>query len=412
MFSVVLVFVGSHLVAPNARAEEALREHLSPHYLLRTDETEAFAKDALAALEAAWPQLQSFFGAAPELDEGERLSIVHVRSAERWREAMLDDGVQPPAHAGGYYAPANRTAYLFRQPTVYNTRQLLLHEAMHQFHFLACCRNVAPKDVWYVEGLVEHLSRHTWDGKTLRLGVVPTISLADVPEQALASISAPEFDLEAMIDGSKPSTRAEQWALVRFLATSGKVTPRRWARLRTQLDDGQRAEKALPTAIGRTTKWLPELRAWLATQQEPLDWLWNEWQGLGPHAVEGWSTVTCAARVRAPCSELSARIEPEGATKAGLLLHYVDGNDYTVALLREGRTWTVNRRQDGAWRVLAAGSLPESVPLPFAAKAVREGDGVVWSVEGVVLARVALPAGSLGLALEGGRARFHDLAWQ
>ena len=76
---------------------------------------------------------------------------------------LLAAGVQPPA-AGGYYHPSGRTAYAWRQPTIYFTRCLILHEATHQFHYLARTSNSVSLAFWYAEGLAEFLSRHYWDG--------------------------------------------------------------------------------------------------------------------------------------------------------------------------------------------------------------------------------------------------------
>src|SRR5690606_4627791 len=113
-------------------------------------------------------------------------------------------------NAGGYYWPTNKTAYLFKQPTVYFTRMLFLHEVMHQFHHLARTKNKNPKAGWYTEGVAEYISRHFWDGEDLTLGILPIATLEDYAAKALERFEDEGFDLAAMIDGSAGSSRPEQ----------------------------------------------------------------------------------------------------------------------------------------------------------------------------------------------------------
>ena len=82
-----------------------------------------------------------------------------------------------------------------------------MHEATHQFHYLARTRNAQPTAKWYREGVAEFLSWHTWDGERIRLGVRPRITLSDYAAQALAAVTADDFDLDAVVaDGRGPAT--------------------------------------------------------------------------------------------------------------------------------------------------------------------------------------------------------------
>jgi len=152
------------LAAPAAAAPEPIRVE-TEHYALLAETDRAEAEELGRVLEAAWPQLEAFFGAAPDLDGDERLPVRFFATKESFAAGLRADGIAPPA-SGGYYHPPNRTAWLWRQPTIYNTRCLLLHEVTHQFHFLARTGNRSLPQNWYVEGLAEHLGRHEWDGET------------------------------------------------------------------------------------------------------------------------------------------------------------------------------------------------------------------------------------------------------
>jgi hypothetical protein len=392
----------------------ALAVYNSEHYRLETNVDAATSQGYLRMLEAQWPQLEAFFGAAPPLKTGEQLPVYVLAHAGDWQAKLTADGVRVPSGAGGYYHPGNRSVYLFRQPTIYNTRQLLLHETMHQFHYLARTHNTGPKDTWYVEGLVEHLSRHHWDGETLELGVVPFCSLEDYPAKALALFGQPEYDLAAMVASERPSTRPEQWALVRFLllGDDGRHA-KQWARLAQRLDAGQAARSVFRKTIGDPAKLLPALRAWLPTQQEPFVPVWNEWIGLSANGVEGTATVTSACRAREGARALAARLHvPEGPWKGGLLIGFEDPEACAVLLLDDRGGFVVNRRAHGAWHRLASGTAPPPREGTYHLQAVRTDAGVSLWANDVALGTFDLPGRKLGVCLDNCTLRFTEITWK
>ncbi|MGE0192740.1 MAG: hypothetical protein AB7T63_11955 [Planctomycetota bacterium] len=401
---------------PAAPAGSSLRveTYTSEHYALETNIDAATSRVYSQVLEALWPQLVAFFGAEPSLGKDDRLSVRFLAHRADWVRRMEDDGVAAPGDAGGYYSPATRRVYLFRQPTRYNSRQLLLHEAMHQFHFLARTHNTMPKDAWYVEGLVEHLSRHYWDGETLTLGVVPFCSLADYPAQALETMGQADYDLAAMVASRRPSTRAEQWALVRYLLTGDDGRhAKKFRQLARKLDAGQAAASVFPKLFGPPQRLLPKLRAWLATQQEPFVPIWNEWAGVAKDGVEGVAGVTSACRAREDVTHVAASLEiPEGPFKGGLLMAYEDNESYTVALLDDRGGYAVNRRVAGTWKRLGAGTLPARESGPWRLQATRGEGGVTLTANGTVLGTYDVPGTKMGVCLENCALRFSDIAWR
>lgn len=421
VLALIAVFAATgsrHLAAEEsgAPATSALRLEAYPseHYLLETNLDATTSQVYARVLEALWPQLVAFFGAEPPLGAGERLSIRYVATQADWVRTMEDDGVLAPVGAGGYYAPRTKRVYLFRQPTIYNSRQLLLHEAMHQFHFLARTRNAMPKDGWYVEGLVEHLSRHYWDGETLTLGVIPFCSLADYPARALETMGQPGYDLAAMVTSERPSSRAEQWAVVRFLLTGEKGRyATKFAQLSRKLDAGQPAASVFRKVFGPPQRLLPKLLAWLATQQEPFVPIWNEWAGLAADGVEGIAGVTSACRARDDVTHIAACLDvPEGSFQGGLLLAYEDNQSYTVALLDERGGFVVNRRLDGSWKRLGAGKLPARSSGPWRLQAIRGEAGVTFTVNDVVLGTYDVPGTKMGVCLDSCALRFRHITWK
>ncbi|MCA8917113.1 MAG: hypothetical protein KDB90_17115 [Planctomycetes bacterium] len=408
-------------VEPLAYADEkakdtavACKEYESEHYRLRTNIDVATSEDYSRVIEAAWPLLETFFDGAPKLRKGEKLDVYFLATQEDWQAKLKEDGVGIPIGAGGYYWPGNKTVYLWKQPTLYNSRQLLLHECMHQFHFIAKCNNVGPQDTWYIEGIVENLSRHYWDGEKLSLGVIPFCSLANYPKLALELFERADYDLGAMITGERGSGRPEWWALVRYLlnADEGKYLPA-WKKLCKKLDGGQSAKNVFSSTAGDPKKLQPKILEWLKTQQEPFVPVWNEWQGQGSNAVVGTSNVTSGCRARDDASEIAATlIVPEGAWKGGLLVGFEDSESYTVALLNSEGGFSINQRIDKKWNVLKRGNAPEPAEGKYRLKAVRTEGSVTISANDIELGSFELAGAKLGVCLENCTIRFTDIEWK
>lgn len=411
-----LLLAGVARAPASAQDDSALKTYEGLHYRLGTDAPEAVALEYVKMLEAAWPLNEQFFGKAPKLRKDEKLNIYFLQTQEGWHQKLKADKVEIPIGAGGYYWPGNRNVYLWKQPTIYNTRQLLLHEAMHQFHFIACCNNVGPKDVWYIEGVVEHLSRHYWDGEKLTLGVVPLCSLENYPKLALELFERDDFSLPDMIDDKRASTRPEQWALVRYLllADDGKHKTK-WANLRPRLDGGQQGKNVFRQVIGEPKTLQPAIKAWLKTQQESLVPVWNEWWGLGPDSACGTATVTSALRARDDAVSFSATLNmpKDGTWKGGLLIGFEDSSNYCVALFDNAGGFSVNLRKDDKWQVLKRGkSAPARAEGKLALKAERVEGGIRVTQDEVEVGLFDLPGKKLGVCLENCTLSFTDLKWK
>ena len=109
----------------------------SEHYHLHSESTIAETEEMSRVLEAARPQFEKHFNKSPKLRR-DKLALYFFNTKEAWEAKIRADDLEiPDSTAGGYYFHTNKTAYLFRQPTRYYTRCLLIHEAAHQFHYLA-----------------------------------------------------------------------------------------------------------------------------------------------------------------------------------------------------------------------------------------------------------------------------------
>ncbi len=383
------------------------------HYRIHAEAARDDAEEMGRVLEAAWPQLTEFFGAEPKLTDGRRLEVYFGATQPSFFARLKADGINPPK-AGGYYSPKTRVAYLWKQPTIYNTRCLLIHEATHQFHYLSNTRNRSVPMTWYVEGLAEYLGRHHWDGESLALGQLPLLSLSDYSRKALAEDGTSMAEVVTGGGGDRPL----YFAIIRYLlhAEGGRyVKPFR--RLASKLDRGGASPKLFGQTVGSPRKLEKRFRAWLAGEQEPWRQIYNEWEGIGPGrfaGTAGGATVsTCA--VKAPVTKLEATLEvpPTSGFIAGVLLHHTSGGDYTTALCYGGKVIKVARRQDNKWVKLGEFPCPKEATRGLIRFRVeRTGGKVRLFVEDREIGTFDLPGSTLGLALQGSTVRYRNVTWE
>ncbi|MCC6737587.1 MAG: DUF1570 domain-containing protein [Planctomycetia bacterium] len=367
-------------------------ETKSAHYDLYSESVDA--AETAAVLDALWDRLREYFGSAPE----GRLRV-ELYATKEGMHAALERDRQWKVEAGGYYAPDTRKAYLWVQPSEYFTRQLLIHEATHQFHFLAATGNRGTAAEWYTEGLAEYFGMHVWDGKTLQTGVVPSVSLEDYPAQALNQLAALEDDAASVAVGAVRCNRPLAWALVHYLVN---VRPGWWRALSGRLDDHEPAATAWANACGEAGPDLGrDLRAWIDAHQQPYRIAWVAWQDRGG-LLEGRADVVSAAFFKEAPASFEAEIElVSGAMKAGIAFNR-RGDEYCLLQIL-GATARVVQRKDGAWHRLASAEVPaRDVPsVSFR----RDGADAVLSANGREVFRAPLD-GEVGLNVEGCCARF------
>lgn len=380
------------------------------HYSLTSDGSEDELTEWGAVLEAAWPQYAEFFDTEPDLKRGERLSVAIFEDDESFRRAIARGGGTAPS-AGGYYCPKARTAYLKRQPSAWYTRNVLLHEAAHQFHYLARTGNDAPSGDWYVEGIAEHLGSHHWDGTTLSVGVEPLLSLEDRAGAALAAVSRDDFSFEALLE-SEDVSRPEAMYLVRYLSLT---EPKKFARHAKGLDRGGVATvKTFKKAFGKPEKVEAAWKEWLTTRQSPLVPVFVEWDSRSADSVRGEGDSVVVCRTRGAAQSLAARVVPidERRLRAGVLVAFESASDYTIAVVErkgDGGVLFHERFQNG-WKRIGTHPIANLGGEPVMSVRREEAELIV-SVDGAEIARIAAPAEPqpFGLVLDACAADFADL---
>jgi len=404
------------LSAGTVSAEPGVAVHETAHYRVEFEGTPAEAALTAKVLEAAWTGFADFFGAKPRLGKDESLRVYVGRTRASFEARLRADRAAVPK-SGGYYSPRTKTAYLWVQPTIYYTRCLLIHEASHQFHYLSRTGNRTVGEDWYVEGLAEFLCRHTWDGERLVLGALPVLSLKDYAAAARLDIASPDFDLKAVVEG-KAGGRPVWWALVRFLVRGEKGRlAGKFRELTKRVDRGADAARSFRGTVGDPKKLAARLRKWIETEQEPWAQIWNQWEGEGPGAFRGTAphpiVSACRAKAGARRIEAEVLVPNAGRFNGGLLLHYEDGKNYTVALVRDGKRVRVDRMRNGKWQILLTATCPSPRDAGvYRLRAERRGAKVALFVEGKEIGAFEAPGETLGLALQGSTLRFRGVSFE
>ena len=383
------------LLATLLLADPRVSDVTTEHYHVRSAGPDAEVVGRM--LEGLHGQLADFFGRRPE----GRLEVEILATAEAYQEALRRDGLKYVG-GGGYYAPGTKKVYLFPQPSEYFTRQLILHEAAHQFHFLVATGNSAPRSAWYVEGLAEYFAMHNFDGHSLKTGVVPAITLEDYPAKAIAAMEDRDWDLKRMISGDVKSGRPLAWSLVHFLVHS---RPAEFKRLAARLDRNEEPLAAWEAGLGRITpEFTAQYRQWVEQHTQPWSVVWTAWQAAADR-IEGDSRVVGICVLKETPRRLQAEMElVDGRLKAGLVFGYRSPrNFYMLQAFSHGWVWIV-RRVDDQWQTLVSEAVPKPNDRNLLALS-RDESRLTLSVNGRKLRTLEAP-GQIGLNVDGCRVRF------
>jgi hypothetical protein len=349
-------------------------------------------------LEQLHAQLKTYFGKAPD----ERLAIGVYATQERWAAALRADRQYVPVGAGGYYAPFTHKAYLWAQPSAYFTRQVILHEATHQFHWLIATGNLAPSALWYTEGIAEYFGMHNWEGKTLQTGVIPAVTLEDYPAAAMRNFEAEGTDLHRLFTFAG---RPESWALVHFLIDEHSDQFRRLAHRLDRQDNFAEAWKEVFGGDSSTARLSGELHEWIKVHAQPWHIVWVSWQQRGADLQSDAETSSMTILKETP-KILTVEVQPQTAIgAAGLVFGYRSVQDFYMLQLRPGNKVNVVRRQDGAWVRVSTGDLQPGKDRSVLSVSQDDKSTTLWA-NGKKVGTV--PAvGQVGLTAEGSSAVFH-----
>lgn len=377
------------------------------HYSLSIegfDEEEAARLAALA--ETAHEGLADFFGLAVDGP-----LQVFVAADEAGLNALLAaDGLGGLEGAGGYYDPGNERAYLYRQPTAYYSRVLLLHEIVHQYQDHVS--GISGLPTWLVEGAAEALSRHHWDGSCLELRVRPLLSWEDAAASAQAELDG-GLDLGAILAGGTVSRPVGQ-ELFRLLSSDPELAPGLDAWLDELGAGGSPTDlERFAALIAPVDQVAEALEDWVPQDQEPMTPVWLDWVPQGEDEAWGFASgSSSAARVKEAASVFRMKVAaPSGGASVGTVYGYdPDTGELELAFVSAGGAVSRFAVLSGgvSWDVL--GSVTAEGTLSWSQTAAEGSTTVEIGGEAVALPRTLPAAG--GLALYDADAVFSGIGWE
>ncbi len=380
----VLLLCGAAAAAPEIRENERFR--------LEAEATAEETDEVLRVLEAAYAQLVVRFKAKPG-----KISV------------QLGEG------ASG--AGDGKTVIVERQPGRYATRALLLREYVRVFYELARAKGREAETKWYREGQAEFLAGHDWDGKTLRMGIVPQVAAENLPGLALAEARKEEFDIGGFIDGTT-SSRALSWALYGHITTGdgGKALPG-FDKFEPKMAGGGKAAPLFWQCFGRKPPEHAQLFVkWLESAQQPFVPIAGDWEGLAPGRLRGGGKGLAACRFQLPAGEFHVTVgaRDKKGWRAGVVLSAESEKNYAVFLADWAGYFNIFKVVDGKRQVLEQGQgSPPSADGYYRIQLFRKKEQVYLMLEGgASYGPWELPGTGFGLAVENNDLTFLDVSWK
>ncbi|KAF0241060.1 MAG: hypothetical protein FD180_4647 [Planctomycetota bacterium] len=143
------------------------------HYTIRTNESEAFAKDLASLMEPAYEAYKAFYaGDEPKLPAKEKMTLFAFRTFEDYRRYCVEQNAEDNLGAAGFATSNSNTVVGWnRSANRMQFLQTMAHEAAHLYWFRVAPAGRAPS--WFAEGMATYFEGFDWDGKTWKFGGVP-----------------------------------------------------------------------------------------------------------------------------------------------------------------------------------------------------------------------------------------------
>jgi hypothetical protein len=153
-------------------------------------------------MEAAYKAWSAFFGKEPlkptaptpgkEAKPPRKLVVKGYATPQNYQAGGKKDGTPAPTGAAnmGMYWTGTSIAHFYAPSGKDALRYMILHEAAHQYHYIAMTGNGGATANWYIEGLAIWSGSSAWDGKVFTLGGGVKPGPLKAPARTLAQITS------------------------------------------------------------------------------------------------------------------------------------------------------------------------------------------------------------------------------
>ena len=283
------------------------------------------------------------------------------------------------AGSGGFYHPESNVIFVWRQPTDYYARHVVLHEVAHWYCLQLLGERYGKMPLWLCEGLADFAASHTWDGKTLHAMQMPRVSLENYPARldALLKRLLPDDDADSILpenitrlfeqlrndpDADKNMLVYDEyalaWGLVAFLIDKHSDEMKRLCEQLAQHDMAQSWPLAFDESQNCNWRCFAD---WVSENQLPWHWVWNHWEDDGQQLIGVSDSVALIVQNPAcrnlQTSVLCCKVSPllEG-TVVGLAFRYESSDDFEMIQFRvtdgNNTTWRHIRFAQKKWQAL------------------------------------------------------------
>jgi tetratricopeptide (TPR) repeat protein len=196
------------------------------HYIVKTNENEAFAKDLAILAESAYEDFRKYYGGEePKLAGKEKMQLWGFRTYEDYRKYCVEHKAEDQLNAAGFARSDSNTVVGWNKTG--NRQQFLqtmVHEAAHLYWFRVAPMARAPS--WHAEGMATYFEGFSWDGKGYKFN---HLSESRLPFARDAMKGNRHIALKDLLDGNALSLinsdtnkallfYAECWALNYYLS--------------------------------------------------------------------------------------------------------------------------------------------------------------------------------------------------
>ena len=238
---------------------------------------------------------------------GQKPILLICADKSSYHKKLVEYGVVPSDGAmigsGGFYHPESNVIFVWRQPTDYYARHVVLHEVVHWYCLQLLGERYGKMPLWLCEGLADFAASHTWDSQILHTMRMPRVSLENYPARLDALLKRLVPDGNANDISPESITRifeqlrndpdseknmlvydeyALAWGLVTYLIDKHSDEMKRLCEQLAQHDMTQSWPLAFDESQNCNWRCFAD---WVSENQLPWQWVWNHWEDDGRQLV-------------------------------------------------------------------------------------------------------------------------------